>query len=112
MGFLYGRAGRSTARTCVCRPGQLRRRLIAYDRRSDLLPLLSVHQRQPSALAGGFEPQYDFGRVERALAGAVLAGRAPVVVQVRNFPYAGELGRGGQLARLYEGRLPFSTAIA
>eukprot|EP01050_Picozoa_sp_SAG11_P002666 SAG11_NODE_137_length_15114_cov_2.297303_10_plen_182_part_00 len=87
----------------------LRQHLITYERERDLLPLLSIYRRDPSLTplepgtegegdrGGGVAPndeqvsakldtQYDFEKVEAALAVALLQGKVPLLVHVRNFP--------------------------
>ena len=98
---------------CTSSMSALSRRLIMYDRTADLEPLLTAYANRSNPAgesAGGkttgLRVAYDFGAVERALgSSALLAGKTPVAVHVRNFPYVGELGATGVLTAL-EAKIP------
>jgi len=81
-------------------PALLERRLIAYSRERDLLPLLFEFSVQTLAYGEGGDLDYDFESLEVAIADRLLAGKRPLALQVRHFLYAGESRARGGLAAL------------
>ena len=82
-------------------PGRVRRRkLIYYDRRRHLLPLLNVHAVQGLGIGSGHVLDFDLGKIEAAVAETVLGDKGPIYVAIRNYSYAGEMNKAGRMAKL------------
>ncbi|KAJ9458845.1 hypothetical protein DIPPA_15027 [Diplonema papillatum] len=72
-------------------PSVVRRMIIDYDHKRDLLPLLFRFQRDDS---------YDYDAIEKELAARVFKGKLPVRMQLAHFEYSGEVRQRGVLAAL------------
>ena len=79
----------------------VQRQIIGYDRRSDLLPLLSASSVQSIAAGQGSALEYDMPRLEEALSAQLLGrGVVPLALSIRHFHYQGEVHAVGLLGAL------------
>jgi len=82
-------------------PRVIRQQLIVYNRQVDLLPLLNFYAEQALEYCSGDRLDYDFKKIEEALARSLLDGKIPVKFQVRHFQFRGDVKASGHLSDLH-----------
>lgn len=100
----------STFRTDL---GVLGRKLINYDRRKHLLPVIYCFAYQKLGCVEGSLEGFDFSRIEQSISRTLLATTELINVHVCQFQYAGELQSTGVLRMLPERvqQVPLSASL-
>lgn len=80
-------------------PTVLRRRLIIYDQATDLLPLATTFAQRNQGYGQGTLQGYHFSKIQQELM-TLLSTTKPILLQITNFQYTGELRRTDRLQRL------------
>mmetsp|Transcript_31144 Transcript_31144/g.48161 ORF Transcript_31144/g.48161 Transcript_31144/m.48161 type:complete len:927 (+) Transcript_31144:47-2827(+) len=79
----------------------LKQQLIVYDRKEDFMPLLRIFAKQSLDYGKGMYLDYDFEKIEAALANSLVGGKMPVKLQIRHFQYYGDVKNAGHLSELH-----------
>jgi len=78
----------------------IRRSVIVYSRQKHLSALLDMFSVQPPQYGKGHDLDYDAVRIAESLALVVLAGKAPLELEIREYHFRGEHLRSGHLDSL------------
>ena len=79
----------------------LKQQLIFYDRQKDLMPLLQIFAKQSLEYGEGIYLDFDFNKIEAALANTLFGGKMPVKIHIRHFQFYGDVKNAGYLASLH-----------